>query len=87
MSSHESLNPDQFNIDYPFPRLRKAYTRAWVNEARPWLKSEGMSDEGIVDFGHDQAKLIVENALYPDNEPGSIERHMLGEAFRLRHES
>jgi hypothetical protein len=75
----------QFNIELPFPRLRKAYAKTWSKGYAQMLQSEGelISPEGLHGAGEWQAESMVEMALQPD---GAFARKLLYKnGFQKRH--
>jgi len=77
-----TLGP-QFNIDYPYPRLREAYAKHWSKNYAQMLQGEGevVSPEELHEDGMDQAKMLMENALYGDD----YSKKLLYKGFQNRH--
>jgi len=64
-----SLNPEQFSVKHPYPRLRESYARNWATRYAGMLTGEGTPTHPVelLQDGRDQAIGMVDMHMSSDD--------------------
>jgi hypothetical protein len=84
-----ALNPDQFSVEYPYPRLRESYARHWAIE----LATSPSEDAGEAPIhpiealhnGRWSADQVVKMHLMDPNKPAA-KKLLIEKGFKTRHD-
>ncbi len=83
-----SLNPEQFSVKYPYPRLRESYARDWATTFAGMLTGEGTPTHpvGMLEAGRDQAIGMVEMHMTLDDDDFA-KRQLISGGFKNRRDT